>query len=1016
LADSQSVHLTIANTDRVPTLQVNNHGLVLGRPFAMQLAAGDPDQGAVLSYSASGLPDGATLDAQTGAFTWTPGPTQTGDFPIQFTVSDGELSVTRVAVLRATIDPVAPAVLIELTPSFPQTPGAAVVVHASASSMAPITQLTLSVNGQALTLDEHGRATYVPQAPGRHVVTATATDADGLTGTASTTLKVRDAADQAAPVVTLDGPDNGSLLSAATDIAGSVGDSNLDSWVLERARTGTDAFVPVASGTTPVSGVLYHFDPAGLANGSYRLRLSATDVSGRTSRTELGVEVTSAAKPGRFAQASTDLTVTLAGATIDLVRSYDSLARDVNGAFGMGWRLANVDTQIQTSVAQTGREESGIYNPLREGSRLYITLPDGRRAGYTFTTLRHEQTGVIFYTPLWQPDAGIDYSLQSAETLLSRGRDGYYDLQTARPYNPASGLFTGPDYTLTAPDGTRYEIDATLGVTDLRTPAGVTLHFSDSGISAPDGSAVSFQRDAAGHITAIVGPDGSRIVYDYDSLGRLMSVHDTVRQTSSRYGYAAGDPHLLTLATAPAPAVGSAIHYGATTSVTPLAADLGGAARFEITPYQGNLAAGASDAASFGLRASEIASTRPHRVLVGVEVLSESGSSLQPAVPVAEGLTALIARSGSGGAFALFGVEREGLNLLQIGAGNSSAGAYTLRVFVAGDVNHDGSVDGLDEAAQNAAMGRAAGQTGYVLGADANRDGTVDAADAQLLAANYGFRANRPPALQSATLLTHSGLPAHLDLSNYASDPEGDPVYFHVFNAQGGTAVLDPGGHSVTFTPLPGFSGQASFDLQADDGFMATAAVTQAVTVSNAPLVNLDFALRRPQLQLQVVGTQAAEYDPAVGDFVAVGPDPITLPVDFQVSVIGDFADQQGVVLPASYLNFASSDSSVASVDATGLLHATHNGSTILTVNSQGVQAATAVSVGVPPDTVGQYLYALGLDAYPDAVTLSTGGGTRQLQISPHNDVNLSVDLTAGATGTRYFVNRPGVVTVSADG
>ena len=43
---------------------------------------------------------------------------------------------------------------------------------------------------------------------------------------------------------------------------------------------------------------------------------------------------------------------------------------------------------------------------------------------------------------------------------------GLYDLKTARPYHPASGLFPGPEYTLTAPDGTVYHLSSARGVVE----------------------------------------------------------------------------------------------------------------------------------------------------------------------------------------------------------------------------------------------------------------------------------------------------------------------------------------------------------------------------------------------------------------------------------------------------------------------------------------------------------------------------------------------------------------------
>jgi hypothetical protein len=192
LSDTITANIHIDHTPRAPVLEVSNHGVVVGQPFSTQLIATDLDAGTTLTYSGSGLPAGASLDPNSGVFTWTPGPTQVGDFPVQFSVSDGQLTTSLPAVFRSTLNPVLPQVIVELTPSFPDVPGSPVVIHVAASSMAPITALTLAVAGQSLTLDSHGRATYVPQAPGVFAITATASDADGLVGGTASVLKVRD--------------------------------------------------------------------------------------------------------------------------------------------------------------------------------------------------------------------------------------------------------------------------------------------------------------------------------------------------------------------------------------------------------------------------------------------------------------------------------------------------------------------------------------------------------------------------------------------------------------------------------------------------------------------------------------------------------------------------------------------------------------------------------------------------------------------------------------------------------
>src|SRR5262249_47774042 len=151
LGDSIDVQIHIDNVDRPPTLGVTSHAAVVGQALNFRLVGADPDQvtdpATTLTYSATGLPEGSALDPHTGQFTWTPGPAQTGDYPVTFAVSDGQLVATQSVLLRATINPVPPQVFVELTPSFPAVPGQSVVVHAIASSVAPIAGITVQVNG-----------------------------------------------------------------------------------------------------------------------------------------------------------------------------------------------------------------------------------------------------------------------------------------------------------------------------------------------------------------------------------------------------------------------------------------------------------------------------------------------------------------------------------------------------------------------------------------------------------------------------------------------------------------------------------------------------------------------------------------------------------------------------------------------------------------------------------------------------------------------------------------------------
>ena len=201
---SMSVVVDIAHVVRPPVLDTPDHQAQLGMPLQFAIQANDLDAGTPLSYSAINLPTGATIDPTTGEFSWTPGPSQAGDYVVTLQVSDGQATSTQNILIVASAQPQPPSVTIVLTPSFPAIPGQQVIINAIASSVAPISGLTVTYDGQPLTLDANGSATVTAGAPGQTLIQATATDEDGYVGTATAYLMVRDPNNMTAPVVSFD--------------------------------------------------------------------------------------------------------------------------------------------------------------------------------------------------------------------------------------------------------------------------------------------------------------------------------------------------------------------------------------------------------------------------------------------------------------------------------------------------------------------------------------------------------------------------------------------------------------------------------------------------------------------------------------------------------------------------------------------------------------------------------------------------------------------------------------------
>ncbi|MBS0640237.1 MAG: putative Ig domain-containing protein, partial [Proteobacteria bacterium] len=966
LSVDTSFTIHVSNVDRAPVLAESDHNFVIGQTRSFTLKASDPDVGSVLSFKASGLPQGATFDQQTGLFTWTPGPGQAGEYFATFTADDGEVETRQTIVLHTTLEPIAPTVRIELTPSFPGVPGQPVLIHPVAVSAADIASLKLYVNGQEVALDSHGRATVTPTAPGRMQIRAVAIDADGTPGEAITVIKTRDPADTAAPAVAFDATVQGAQLAAPTDITGTVADSNLDGWTLELGfGLGDDAgnFHIVATGQASVIGVLGRIDPASLANGFYTLRLTATDMTGRTAVTTTGIEINTAQKTGEYARTETDATVTLGGINFALTRHYDSLTAALNGDFGLGWQLLDRAADIQTSLTPTGRESLGVYAPFGDGTRLYLTRPDGVRMGFTFQPVAEQVGTQTFYHAAWTANDASGWTLTSTDVLLRKAGGHYYAVANGLPYNPASG---SNGYRLTTPDGLiDFVIDSARGVTQIDTVGG-SLFVSDSGITAANGEALQFLRDSAGRISRVQMPDGTSLVYTYGADGRLTGERNLT--TGAGYRYAYGDGRLI--AAVAAGGAGVTITYtGANAVVSPVTADLGGIVIFNGAPKTGSLGANGTDTYTFSVRQSEIDSTAGGRLILRIAVNGDGA-------PAVDGLTPLSIVTQNGHTTALYAIPTEGLYRLRV----AGSGAYTLTLSVAGDVTLDGKVDGSDAAL--AASGAAA--------ADVNGDGVTNATDQQVIAANYGMVRNGAPVVAAIlpSVMTHVGLPVAVDLSAIASDPEGDHVIYRIVGTSHGAAALSTDGRYLVFQPDDNYSGAAEFRIVADDGFSASPTAVVAVNVSAAALLHVDFDKSR--ILFDGVGFSAL------------------------IKAYADFADQTGVPVPLWYINAHVDDPTVATLSAQGVLTAVAAGTTVLEASRGTIAAATLVGVGDPSDPKLLVSKLYNIDAYPDSVTILPSGGERQVVTSLGTQKS---DFVKGAADhVRYISTNTGIATVNADG
>ena len=106
-----SVKITVTEVNSAPMLgAIGNKAAKENEALTFTLTASDPNDTPPnhLTFSATGLPTGATLNAATGAFAWTPAAGQRGEHRLTFTVTDDGLpNLTDAETITITVEGVA---------------------------------------------------------------------------------------------------------------------------------------------------------------------------------------------------------------------------------------------------------------------------------------------------------------------------------------------------------------------------------------------------------------------------------------------------------------------------------------------------------------------------------------------------------------------------------------------------------------------------------------------------------------------------------------------------------------------------------------------------------------------------------------------------------------------------------------------------------------------------------------------------------------------------------------------
>lgn len=193
-SDQQSFTLVVRTSDQAPMwVPATSPTLAAGQPLSLQLQAIDPD-GDQLTYSASHLPLGASLDPLSGLLTWTPSLVQAGTYPgIVLSASDGDLTVTQTISISVTRVSQAP-LFIPLQPQSGRegTQMQFSVAAADPNELTPTYSVVSGLPAGATFDTSAGRFQWDPNygQAGDYVVTFGASDSTGLSSSLPVEIEI----------------------------------------------------------------------------------------------------------------------------------------------------------------------------------------------------------------------------------------------------------------------------------------------------------------------------------------------------------------------------------------------------------------------------------------------------------------------------------------------------------------------------------------------------------------------------------------------------------------------------------------------------------------------------------------------------------------------------------------------------------------------------------------------------------------------------------------------------------
>ena len=417
-------------------------------------------------------------------------------------------------------------------------------IRVIASGLFDLSTLVIRVNDDEIAVGGDGTASFTPDEVGIYVITASIRDESGNETVLEFELRVIDPDDDSHPTVEIFSPTDASIITAPTEIIGTVSEEGLVRYTLEYAPGNSTDFTLIAEGIHPVENdVLGKLDTSLMRNGYYTIRLTGYGARLRVVH-EIVVSVEGQLKIGNFSIAFIDMEFPAHGFPLTVTREYDSRDRNRSGDFGNGWNLSLSGATISESVVpglhwrqNLIQGQFGMSTYVFAEDRIHqvsIDWGNGRTekfemrlspASQPLVPILHSITA--YFVPIGTTRSTLEAIGNTTNLVFNDG--AVRDQSTMMPFNPGR-------YRLTTEDGTVFVFNVESGVESITDTLGNTIRIDHRGVHHSDGRSIVFTRDDMDRITSITGPNGEEVSYIYDGAGDLVEFID-VGGRSIKYEY-----------------------------------------------------------------------------------------------------------------------------------------------------------------------------------------------------------------------------------------------------------------------------------------------------------------------------------------------------------------------------------------------------------------------------------------------------------------------------------------------